>query len=78
MPSSSETVSAKAPQEHPEVFDLNAHNKLRHSYITSTQPNLRKAMEHVDIILQHSIMDNYMLQTLSKSTQILPKLVPIF
>src|SRR5262249_44020676 len=47
------------------VFDKKVHNELRHLYITSNPPNLRKSMEHSNVILQHSVMDGYILNILS-------------
>ena len=58
-------VQTPASPEQTEPFDWNAHNKLGHEYITSIPPNLRKAMEQADIMLQHCIMDSYILNTLS-------------
>jgi hypothetical protein len=52
-------------KENPKVFDKKVHNELRHLYITSNPPNPRKAMEHSNIILQHSFMDSYILNILS-------------
>ena len=54
------------PREHPEAFDWHVHNKKRHLYITSNPPNPRKSMEHSNVILQHSIMDDYILRILSE------------
>jgi hypothetical protein len=48
--------------DNPGVFDWNVHNELRHLY-GATNP--RKSMEHADIILQHSVMDEYILNILS-------------
>jgi len=53
-------------REHPGAFDWHVHNELRHLYSTSNPPNLRKAMEHSNVILQHSIMDDYILRILSE------------
>jgi hypothetical protein len=47
------------------VFDWNMHNELRHLYITNSPSNPRKSMEHSNIILQYSHMDNYVLNILS-------------
>lgn len=47
------------------AFYWDEHNKLRHFYSTKTPPDLQKAMEHSDIILQHSLMDDYILKILS-------------
>ena len=52
-------------RSHPTVFDWNVHNELRHLYSTKTPPNPRDAMEHSDVILQHSLMDDYILHILS-------------
>lgn len=49
-------------QKHPGVYDRNVHNELRHLYVTT---NLRRSMEHSDVILQHSPMDDYVLNILS-------------
>jgi hypothetical protein len=56
----------KRPREHPGSFDWHRHNELRHFYITSNPPNPRKSMEHSNVILQHSIMDDYILRILSE------------
>jgi hypothetical protein len=44
------------------AFDWAYHNEMRHKYGTT---DLRKSMEHTDIILANSIMDGYMLDILS-------------
>lgn len=53
-------------RNHVGVFDWKAHNELRHLYITSKPPNVRRAMEHTNAILEHSFMDDYMLDILSE------------
>ena len=52
-------------RDHPGVFDWNVHNDLRHLYIVKNPPDLRKSMEHSNVILQHSVMDDYILNILS-------------
>jgi hypothetical protein len=50
-------------QTHPHSFDWAIHNELRHLY----EPiNQQRSMQHVDIILAHSVMDAYMLDILSE------------
>jgi hypothetical protein len=46
----------------PAIFNWSAHNELRHLYL-AVDENL--AMKHADIIFQHSLMDSYILNTLS-------------
>jgi len=45
-------------REYPGVFNWKVHNELRHLYGAT---NLRKSMEHSNIILEHSLMDDYIL-----------------
>jgi hypothetical protein len=52
-------------REHPGVFDGNVHNELRHLYSIKNPPDLRKSMEHSNVILQHSVMNEYILNILS-------------
>jgi tetratricopeptide (TPR) repeat protein len=49
-------------EKNPDHFNWKVHNELRHLYGGS---NKRKAMEHANIILEHSIMDGYMMNILS-------------
>jgi hypothetical protein len=46
----------------PGVFNLYLHNELRHEYLAISE---RMSRMHADIILRHSTMDNYTLNTLS-------------
>jgi hypothetical protein len=55
-------VSCARQPETPEAFDWKAHNELRHQY-ADTDP--RKSHEQSDIILQHSVMDPYIVSILS-------------
>jgi hypothetical protein len=57
-------VIVEKPIIHPArpVFDWVYHNEMRHKYVAV---DLRKAMEHTNAILAHSIMDGYMLDILS-------------
>jgi hypothetical protein len=50
---------------HPGVFDWDVHNELRHLYSVKNPPDLRKSLEHSNVILQHSVMDEYILNILS-------------
>ena len=50
---------------HPGVFDWHVHNELRHLYSIKNPPDPRKSMEHSNVILQHSVMDEYILNILS-------------
>jgi hypothetical protein len=52
-------------RDHPGAFDWNVHNELRHLYSIKNPPDLRKSMEHSNVILQHSVMDEYILNILS-------------
>jgi hypothetical protein len=52
-------------RDHPGVFDWHVHNELRHLYSIKNPPDLRKSMEHSNVILQHSGMDEYILNILS-------------
>jgi hypothetical protein len=47
----------------PRTFSWKAHNELRHLYITNGEEV--RSMQQADIILAHSLMDNYMLHILS-------------
>jgi hypothetical protein len=56
----------KGIRDNPGVFNWNVHNELRHLYCcVKNPPDPRKAMEHTDVILQHSVMDEYHLNILS-------------
>src|SRR5687767_6493234 len=52
-------------RDYPGIFDWNVHNELRHLYSIKNPPDLRKSMEHSNVILQHSVMDEYILNILS-------------
>ena len=47
---------------HPGQFDWAVHNELRHLYLSVDE---HRAMLHADTILAHSLMDSYVLNTLS-------------
>lgn len=47
---------------HPDTFSWDVHNELRHHYLPISEEKSRK---HADIILKHSFMDDYILNTLS-------------
>ncbi len=48
--------------QHPAQFSWHIHNELRHHYLAVDEDRSRK---HADIILKHSVMDDYILNTLS-------------
>jgi hypothetical protein len=47
---------------HPDTFSWDVHNELRHHYLAFDEA---KSRHHADIILKHSFMDDYILNTLS-------------
>ena len=49
-------------RDHPAIFSWKAHNELRHLYGGRDE---RKSLAHSDIILEHSLADDYVLKILS-------------
>ena len=49
-------------EQNPEKFSWKIHNMLRHHYLDRDE---QKSMEHIEIILQHSCLDDYILNILS-------------